>query len=98
MRIPFKVWVNLRRPVAADFDQIYRTSRCAQALPWYHPEPPKLLQRVVESRGATGRALDIGCGDGLCSVYLARAGYQVTSLDFAKGAIEMTRAAGRAAG
>lgn len=98
MRIPLRVWVNVRRPTAADFDQIYRTTRRPQDLPWYHPEPPAMLERVVRSRARPGRALDIGCGDGMSSIYLARAGYQVTSIDFAEGAVEMTRAAARRAG
>lgn len=88
----------LSRPTAADFNGHYRYARRAENLPWYHPEPPKLLRRVVASQEARGRALDIGCGDGTCSVYLAGAGYHVTSLDFALGALAMTRSAARSAG
>jgi SAM-dependent methyltransferase len=88
---------RLSRPTATDFDFCYRISVRPENLPWYHAEPPKLLQRVVASR-SPGRALDIGCGDGMCSIYLARAGYSVTSLDFSQGAIEMTSSAAAAAG
>ena len=90
--------MNLRRPTANDFEQIYSAALIPQRLPWYHTEPPKMLERVVKARSKPGRALDLGCGDGMSSVYLARAGYHVTSVDFAEGAIAMTRAAARRAG
>ncbi len=36
--------------------------------------------------------LDLGCGSGWLSIYLARAGFQVTGLDVAPRAIELARA------
>ncbi|MFF8534476.1 methyltransferase, FxLD system [Streptomyces sp. NPDC015532] len=39
-----------------------------------------------------GRALDIGCGTGEMSAYLASLGYTVDGVDFAEGALERARA------
>jgi len=80
------------------FDRIYRRAKTAEALSWHRNEPPVFLARAIAERPHTGRALDIGCGSGLFSVYLARAGYSVTALDFTERAIEMTRDRARAAG
>lgn len=45
-----------------------------------------------------GRALDIGCGEGADSVWLATRGWTVTSLDISSRAVEHTRRAAEAAG
>jgi SAM-dependent methyltransferase len=80
------------------FERVYGKAKSADMLPWHRTNPPTLLERAVrDGKKATGRALDIGCGSGVFSVYLARAGYRVTSLDFAEGAIHLAkRTAGEA--
>ncbi len=51
-------------------------------------EPPAMLLRVVEQRvSRRGRALDIGCGTGAHSVFLARQGYEVTAVDQSAAAL-----------
>jgi SAM-dependent methyltransferase len=75
------------------FERVYRRSASPERLPWHRDHPPNLLERVIARRARKGRALDIGCGSGTFSVYLARSGYDVTAVDFAAGAIEMTRRA-----
>jgi len=68
--------------------------------PWDgHPMPARLSE-LVEGPGALpkGRALDIGCGTGDTSIYLARHGWDVTGVDFVEKALGRARAKGRAAG
>ncbi len=51
--------------------------------------PPELLEFIQNNK--PGRALDIGCGTGTNVVTLAKAGWQVTGLDFASRAIKMAK-------
>lgn len=51
--------------------------------------PPELLA-FIQSH-PPGRALDLGCGTGTNTLYLARHGWQVTGIDFAQRAINLAR-------
>jgi 2-polyprenyl-6-hydroxyphenyl methylase/3-demethylubiquinone-9 3-methyltransferase len=42
---------------------------------------PWVLERIVTHRGASARVLDVGCGGGLLSNHLAKAGLEVHGLD-----------------
>jgi len=72
------------------FLQTYNWADNWQTLPWAHNEPSLFLAEVCREK-APGKALDIGCGAGTDSVYLARLGWDVTSLDFMPKALEYTQ-------
>jgi 2-polyprenyl-3-methyl-5-hydroxy-6-metoxy-1,4-benzoquinol methylase len=89
------VAVNLQRTV---FGRLYRRAPSVEALPWHREEPPALLERAVASRPAGGRALDLGCGQGVHAVYLAQHGFSVVGIDFVPAAIAAARQRAEQAG
>jgi SAM-dependent methyltransferase len=86
--------VNLQRII---FGRLYRKARSVEDLPW-HREPAALLERALEQRGTPGRALDVGCGQGLHTTYLAQQGYSVVGLDFVPAALDAASARAEQAG
>lgn len=72
---------------------IFNTMYWRGLTPWDTGVTPPELRAVVEGPTAEtpGRALDIGCGTGLNSVYLATHGWDVTAIDFAAPAIARAR-------
>lgn len=72
------------------FLQTYDWVNSWQDLPWAHDEPTLFLAQVCREK-APGTALDIGCGAGTDSVFLAKQGWEVTSLDFMPKALEYTQ-------
>jgi cyclopropane fatty-acyl-phospholipid synthase-like methyltransferase len=74
---------------------------------WYyfHPPwdtgitPPEVVEAVEGPKARPGgRALDLGCGTGTNSLYLARHGWQVVGVDLAATAIRRARRKARDAG
>lgn len=79
------------------FLQTYDWVKGWEDLPWAHDEPTLFLAEVCHMR-SPGTALDIGCGAGTDSIYLAQQGWDVTSLDFMPKALEFTQERARAMG
>jgi len=78
-----------------DWNESYRDGN----LPWDTGKPSSELLSVIRAHGIQPcRALEIGCGTGTNSVWLAQHGFEVTGLDVAPLAIERAKERARAAG
>jgi SAM-dependent methyltransferase len=79
---------------------LFRVFYAVGFTPWDgHPLSTK-LRELVEGTDTLlpGSALDVGCGTGDASIYLAQHGWQVTGVDFTPKALDKARAKARAAG
>jgi 2-polyprenyl-3-methyl-5-hydroxy-6-metoxy-1,4-benzoquinol methylase len=76
--------VSIQRSV---FARLYRRAPSVESLPWHREQPPALLERAVAQRTTGGRALDLGCGEGVYAVYLAQQGFSVVGVDFVPAAL-----------
>jgi SAM-dependent methyltransferase len=67
--------------------------------PWDGHPLATTLGELIEGTAALppGSTLDVGCGTGDSSIYLARHGWQVTGVDFTPKALDKARAKARAA-
>ena len=70
---------------------MYRRAASPDALAWHREEPPSLLARAVAERDSRDRALDLGCGQGTHTVWLAEQGFDVVGIDFVPEALELAR-------
>ena len=84
---------------SAEVSLIYRVMYRIGFTPWDTGEVPRELSAVVEGAGAlpAGHALDVGCGTGTQSVYLAQHGWQVTAIDAVARPLARARARADAA-
>src|SRR5687767_15063535 len=78
-------------------EMIYCKAHRPEDLIWHCDTPAKPLQEAVGRRRGSAKALDLGCGAGVFSVYLAKNGFDVTALDFIPKAISMAKASAEAA-
>jgi methyl halide transferase len=78
-----------------DWNDSYRDGN----LPWDTGRPSSELQRVFSQNPIQPcRALELGCGTGTNSVWLAQQGFEVTGIDVAPLAVEQAAKRARAAG
>ena len=87
--------MNLQQIV---FERLYRQTPSVEALPWHRETPPPLLVRAIAAQSEPGRALDLGCGEGVYAVHLVTQGYSVVATDFVEAALESTRGRAESAG
>ncbi|MGL5864388.1 MAG: class I SAM-dependent methyltransferase [Dermatophilaceae bacterium] len=80
------------RPGPAEWDARYREQQRI-----WSGEPNHALVTEVDGL-ASGRALDVGCGEGADAVWLAQRGWQVVGIDPSGVALERARSAATAAG
>ena len=79
-------------------EMFYKKAKTPKDLPWHRDAPDGFVLDVVAARAKPGRALDLGCGSGVFSVWMAKKGYEVTGLDFIPRAIDMSRERAEAEG
>lgn len=72
---------------AARFTEAYRGSP-----PWEIGLPQPAVTALVEEGRFTGEVLDVGCGTGENSLFLAGRGYPVVGVDGVAGAVDRARA------
>jgi SAM-dependent methyltransferase len=87
--------MNIQRTV---FSRLYRRAPSVESLPWHREQPPPLLEQAVAQRATRGRALDLGCGEGVYAVWLAQQGFSVVAIDFVPAAVAAARARAERAG
>ncbi|MCB9138782.1 MAG: class I SAM-dependent methyltransferase [Caldilineaceae bacterium] len=69
----------------------------AGSVPWDRAEPPpEVMQAAAE--WTPGRGLDLGCGLGRASIYLAQRGWRMDGVDFIPAAIAEAQARAESAG
>lgn len=75
-------------PPASNFDDAYATGTA----PWVIGEPQPAIVDLERQGWMRGTVLDVGCGTGEHTIYLARLGYEVEGIDASAQAVEQARA------
>ncbi|GEM_PF-752490 len=82
------VKTNRRQSPPVHWENAYRLPLFE--IPWEIDTPPNELVQLIESGRITPcNALDVACGSGNYSIYLAKNGFDVTGVDFSKAALRL---------
>jgi SAM-dependent methyltransferase len=75
------------------YSLVYRAFYLARLRIWERRAPPSDLVELIEGPASLtpGRALDLGCGTGTDSIYLAQHGWEVTGIDMVPEALAIAR-------
>jgi ubiquinone/menaquinone biosynthesis C-methylase UbiE len=80
-----------------DWDEVYRNYP-AETLPWELGRPRETLIDLIEKgRIQPGTALDLCCGIGTNTTYMAQNGFDVTAIDISKHALRLAKQKARKA-
>lgn len=74
------------------FEEAYRNQTQRSGPPWEVDRPQPAVVTLAEEDGFAGRVLDVGCGTGENSLYLASRGLSVLGVDAAPAAVRRARA------
>lgn len=75
---------------SSEWNEVYETTALKE-LPWHSEEPADYLVELVKKKMVKGPVLDICCGAGTNSVYLAKKGFEVHGIDISEKAIELAK-------
>lgn len=82
---------------ATHWNEMYK--KPLQEIPWeIERAPSELLELLEDGRLKRCPALDMGCGSGNYSIFLAHKGFRVTAVDFSGKALELAAARAKEAG
>jgi len=89
---------TLEQQISESWDETYK-HHDFKDLPWETVEPDKELVRVLkEKKIVKCKMLDIGCGAGTNSIFLAKQGLDVTGIDISQTAIKIAEKRAKEAG